>query len=134
MKLKEPKKYLLIEDNQGTIEMLQNVLSEFKNWNCVGVVNTAIMANTIVKNKHPDVIFIQIDSLFNNLEQVVSILRYNSEFDIKFIGISSSEDTAYELIKMNFYELLLTPIDRFEVKKILLKFERRRKYKVEIIR
>jgi two-component system LytT family response regulator len=131
MKLKELKKYLLIEDNQGTIEMLQNALSEFKNWNCVGVVNTVIMANKIVMNKHPDVIFIQIDSLFNNLEQVVSILRYNSELDVKFIGISSTEDPAYELIKMNFYELILTPINRIEVKKILLKFERIGKCKAE---
>ena len=47
MKLKATKKYLLIEEDQRTIKTLQNALSEFKNWNCIGVTYSLEMANSI---------------------------------------------------------------------------------------
>ncbi len=77
MKLKITKKYLLIEKDQSIIETLQSTLFEFENWNCVGVSNSLVIANNIVMKEQPDVIFIQTETLFNDLAQVVSNLRYN---------------------------------------------------------
>ncbi|HEY9169421.1 MAG TPA: hypothetical protein VIN72_08035 [Lutibacter sp.] len=124
MKLKATKKYLLIEEDQSTIKTLQNALFEFKNWNCIGVTNSLEMANSIVMKEYPDVIFIQVDNLFKDLEQVVSILRYNCKQEIKFVGISTVEEIAYELIRMNFNNLLISPLKRIEIKKLMLRFER----------
>lgn len=127
------KKYLILEKDEVTISKIQETFLEFEDWECIGITHSFGIAQQLTTNKGPDIILMELDSLFEDNLAVIAALEYYCESVIKFIGISSSESIAYELIKWGFYDLLLRPVERIEVKKTMLRFDKRYNNKTYII-
>lgn len=117
--------YLIIESNKGTISIVDSVMSDYSSIDCFGTVdNYEIALDTILQNK-PDLIFFNIDNVLENVEEFVSDIYKYSEHQPYIIAISSSKAKAYDAIKFNFSDFILTPASKLDVRKSILKFKKK---------
>ncbi|WP_170106614.1 LytR/AlgR family response regulator transcription factor [Christiangramia gaetbulicola] len=82
-------------------------------------------ANSILK-LNPDITFIDLDMTLKDkscFEFVKEFLFYKETLP-KFIGISRGTDLAYLCLKNNFYDYILYPLNEFELRKSVMRFEK----------
>lgn len=113
--------YLIIDDNQHTIANIKNVLNDFIEFNCIGISSNYNDAMNIILKETPDLVFFNIENVFeNSFEFVQELLAFNNGFPV-LIAISTSKEMAYEAIKHGFFDFLLQPINELEIRKSILK-------------
>ncbi len=122
--------YLIIEKESKYIHNLQNVLKNYHNFNCVGISNQYNQSLDIILKDVPNLIFFNIDNTFENpyslLNELNSIFSENLPV---FVAISSSKDKAYEIIKNGFFDFLLSPLSDLEIRRTILKFQKKNPFK-----
>ena len=101
-------------------------MEDYHEFNCVGVSNEYNHALNMILKETPNLIFIDIDSTFEKPFEFVNELNslFSDYFPV-FIAISSSKDKAYEVIKNGFFDFILNPISELEIRKTILKFQKR---------
>lgn len=117
--------YFIIEKELSSIKCIQNVFEDFQEFNCVGISDQYDSSMNCILKETPSLVFINIDSAIENSFQFVNDLNLYSEDCLAFIAISSSKDKAYDVIKNGFYDFLLNPLTDLEIRKTILKFQKK---------
>ncbi len=124
--------YFIIERESNTIHNIQNVLGDYHNFNCVGVSNQYNESLGIILKVVPSLIFINIDNTFENpYSFILEINQLFNEDLPEFIAISSSKEKAYDVIKNGFFDFLINPLTEIEVRKTILKFQKKNPFKAK---
>lgn len=107
-------------------EHLQKLLLDFQNFTCLGLTSQRHDAlNNILENK-PSIVFLDIDKksgIKNPFNFVHELHQFLEELPA-FVAVSSSKTSAYDVLKNNFQDYLLKPIDLYELRKCIMKYEK----------
>tara|TARA_R110001583_G_C5608433_1_gene405110 strand:- start:190 stop:1011 length:822 start_codon:yes stop_codon:yes gene_type:complete len=119
------KSYLIIDNNLNSIANIKKVLEDYIDFNCIGVSDNYNNAMNIILKEAPDLVFFNIDNVFEKtFEFVQELLLFNNDFPA-IIAISTSKEMAYEVIKNDFFDFLLKPLSELEIRKSILKVLKR---------
>lgn len=119
-------KYLIIEKDKNIIKNINEVLKDFNEFNYIGATNDDDSSMNIILKDSPDLIFINLDGIIDNPFNFIKELNQFKEIIPEFIGISSSKENAYKAIKSNFFDFYLTPVKELEVRKSVLRFQKKK--------
>ncbi|MCK5677011.1 MAG: hypothetical protein KAH72_00855 [Flavobacteriaceae bacterium] len=119
-------KYLIIEKDKNIIKNINEVLKDFNEFNYIGATNNDESSMNIILKDSPDLIFINLDGIIEDPFYFIKELNQFKEIIPEFIGISSSKENAYKAIKSNFFDFYLTPIKELEVRKSVLRFQKKK--------
>ncbi len=118
--------YLIIEKESKSVRHIQNTLENYNDFNCIGISNQYNQSLEIILKAVPNLIFFNIDNTFENPYSFVNELNTLFSEDLPvFIAILSSKDKVYEVIKNGFFDFLLNPSTEVEIRKAILKFQKK---------
>ena len=117
--------YFIIENEANSINCIKNVLNDYQEYNCIGISNSYNNAMNILLKETPNLVFLNIDTAFENPFQFVQELNQYSDTSPVFIAISSSKEKAYDVIKNGFSDFLLNPLNELEIRKSILNFQKK---------
>lgn len=118
--------YLIIDKESDSIQAIKNVLEDYQEFNCLGISNQYDHALSIILKETPNLVFFNIDNTFEKPYEFVNELNTLFSDDLPvFIAVSSSKNKAYEVIKNGFFDFLLNPLTDLEIRKTILKFQKK---------
>lgn len=116
--------YLIIDNEGDSIKIIEEIINDFHDFYCLGVTNDRDESMNIILKESPDIVFINIDNSFENPFQFISELYQYAESIPKFVAISKTKDKAYNAIKNNFFDYLLTPLKEVDLRIAIKKFQK----------
>ena len=116
--------YLIIDNEGDSIKIIKEILNDFHDFYCIGATNDRDDSMNIILKESPDIVFINIDNSFENPFQFISELYQYAESIPKFVAISKTKDKAYNAIKNNFFDYLLTPLKEVDLRIAIKKFQK----------
>ncbi len=119
--------YLIIENDNSTINTIKGVLKDFLDFNCVGVTHDYDSSMSIILKRTPDLVFFNIDNIINNPFQFINEVNQFQDTTLEFIAVSSSIEKAYNAMKNGFSDSLIKPLTELEIRKSILKFQKKTK-------
>jgi DNA-binding LytR/AlgR family response regulator len=111
----------IIDNNSKSIQSIKNVLKDYPELHCIGTSAKVVTATTIILKETPNVVFINIDSVFEKPFEFIQELNLLNNNTPLFIAISSSKENSYNVIKNGFFDMLLNPLSEIEIRKTFLK-------------
>lgn len=122
--------YLIVEDNDNEVQEILRQFEAFPEYFCVGVAKNKEEAVNKILDLNPKIILLEIApknkksnlslSVITELHQYTSVLPF-------FIALTTSPKLAYDAIKAGVSDYLLKPLNPYELRKALLKFEKTNK-------
>lgn len=114
------KNYYIIEKSSVAVESIKNVFNKASGFNYIGNSSSYKEAmNSVLKNM-PQLVFLNLDdSLENPLNFINELQRYSNESPLT-IALSATKELAYEVIKLNFLDYLITPLTELDLRKSML--------------
>lgn len=119
-------RFSIVGCGKRTVKELQVITGLFQKFSCVSVSNDFDDSLDYLLRKNPSLVFIDLDregKLKNPFCFVNELHNYLEELPV-FVGMSRSKTLAYEAIKHNFFDLLLTPVSEFEMRKCLMRYQK----------
>ena len=118
--------YSIVGCDKSTYNDLQLIIRLFPEFNCV---STSIGFDESLDNllkKTPSMVFIDLSKTGGLKDPFcfVNELHHYLEELPTFIGIAKSKSMAYNAIKNNFFDFLLTPLSEFEIRKCLMRYQK----------
>lgn len=116
----------LVIDNNGVLnKKIVKITSDFSTFNSLGYVTNYDDAMNIILKSKPDIVFFNLDNVFENNFLFVQELYSYLDIVPDFVAVSKTKDFAYDSIKNNFIDYLINPISELELRKLLLKFKKK---------
>jgi len=120
-------RYVIVDSQLDDINDLQHLLSEYTNYVCVGVARNKNEAINIILDQLPHLVFFDTElvdgivkkSSFCIIPEVYQLLHSLP----KFVAMSTSILHSYEAIKNGVFDYILKPLNYYDLKKALLRFE-----------
>jgi len=112
---------LIVDDENGARRLLKKLLEETMLFNEIRTAQSVFSAREVLADFEPDMIFLDIRMPGKDGFEVVRDLSFNKEKP-GIVFVTAHEEYAIEAIKNNAFDYLLKPVDRFELKKCILKF------------
>lgn len=105
------------------------VLKNFEGFHCVSVCREKSEALESILKDCPSLVFIDLDRMSRVEEPFGLVLELHQYLEVlpTFIAISSSKRFAYEVLKNGFLDYLLKPFSDLDLRKSLLKFQKKKK-------
>ena len=102
------------------------MLEDYHEFNCIGVSGEYDHALNFILKETPNLVFFDLDNTFEKPFELINELNllFSDYFPV-FIAISSSKEKAYEAIKNGFFDFILNPLSELEIRKSILKFQKR---------
>ncbi|HEY9168486.1 MAG TPA: LytTR family DNA-binding domain-containing protein [Lutibacter sp.] len=118
--------YFIINKEPNSIQCIKNVLKDYHELNCIGVSDEYDHALNFILKETPNLVFFDLDNTFEKPFELINELNllFSDYFPV-FIAISSSKEKAYEAIKNGFFDFILNPLSELEIRKSILKFQKR---------
>ncbi len=114
-------KTLIVDDETSARDILENLLSDYPEFQIVGKEEDVDSAVKAILKHHPDIIFLDIEMpVKNGFELIREIRNYSLLPTIVFI--TAYNDYAIQAIKLAAFDYILKPIDPDELKQCLYKF------------
>lgn len=121
-------KYLIIDSQLEDVTLLQQQIKKYQDYVCVGVARSKGEAINLIIDHLPQLVFFSVDlgldnckessfSIIHELHQYVNVLP-------TFIAMSDSTEYSYQSIKNGVFDYLLKPLDYFDLKKMLMRYEK----------
>jgi len=115
--------YFVIGSDPKCIEKITHVMEDFPMQKYIGSSsNYEDVMNVVLKEK-PTLIFFDIDNFKKNSFDFVNELNQYIKKTPHFIAISATKDRAYEAMKLDFIDYLLSPLSELDIRKAILKFQ-----------
>lgn len=122
-------KYIIIDSQIEDTVALQEQLKKYPQYLCVGIAKNKLEAINLILDQLPDLVFLEVElntgitkitsfSILHELLQFINILP-------TVVAMSHSTEYSYQAIKTGVFDYLLKPVDYFELKKCLLRFEKK---------
>lgn len=120
-------KYVIIASQLNDVNDLQQLLGKYTNYMCVGVARNMEDAINLILDQLPHLVFFDtelVDGItkkptFCIIPEVYQLLHSLP----KFIAMSSSTLHSYKAIKSGVFDYILKPLNYYDLKKALLRFE-----------
>lgn len=122
-----PKKFYIIDNEADTISRIRILLKDFPEYSFIGASDVYEESMNAILKHSPRIVFANIDfsmpetSIFNFANE---LYQYKNTIPT-FVAISSFKDKAYSVLKSSFFDLLLKPLSEFELRKTILKFNKK---------
>ena len=117
--------YSIIDSDAISNLQLSAFLDEYEDFNCLGINKSPMDGLNNILKFSPDLVFVHLNENTTSLFQmVVELHQYVSTIPL-FIGIAKTKEHAYDAIKNNFFDYWLQPYNEFEIRKSLLKLQKR---------
>lgn len=118
--------YTIISDDSDLIGMLLELPRQFDDFVCIGYTGNEERAYEYILNLQPQIVFLDLDNknltdpfaFVNQLFQYLDVLP-------RIVAISESKENAYKAIKNNFFDYLLKPSLKLELRKCLMSFKKK---------
>lgn len=118
--------YIIIEKDEQVIEQIQQVFDEPNFYNCIGSAGQYDDAMNIVLKESPEIIFINMDiPSINPIKFSQELSQFKEEIPT-IIALTSKKEKAYDVLKNNFYDLILFPLRELEIRKTMNKFKKKK--------
>ncbi|WP_338731548.1 LytR/AlgR family response regulator transcription factor [Mangrovimonas cancribranchiae] len=117
--------YFIIDNNDEITNTIKKVFADYSMFNSIGFSSSYEEAMNTILKKRPDLVFFNLDDVFNNSFEFISELNTCTDTQTNIIGISRDKNTAYFAIKHNFVDFLLNPLTELEIRKSILKFKKK---------
>lgn len=122
--------YLIVENNDSEIKETLRQLEAFPEYFCVGIAKNKEEAVNKILELSPKIVFLEIapkDKKNNlSLSVIAELYQYASVLPF-FVALTGSTKLAYDAIKAGVSDYLLKPLNHYELRKSLLKFEKTNK-------
>ncbi|WP_457611249.1 LytR/AlgR family response regulator transcription factor [Lutibacter sp.] len=120
-------KYVIVDSQMDTIDELQQLLGKYTNYSCVGIARNREDAINLIIDQLPYLVFFDTEltvgitkqSSFSIIPEVYQFLKWLPQF----IAMNTSTAQSYEAIKNGVFDYILKPLNYFDLKKSLLRFE-----------
>ena len=119
-------RFSIVGCDKETVRELQFITGLFREFSCVSVSNEFDESLDSLLKKNPSLVFLDLGQkggLKDPFSFVNELHHYLEELPV-FIGIAKSKRLAYDAIKNNFFDLLLTPLSEFEMRKSLMRYQK----------
>jgi DNA-binding LytR/AlgR family response regulator len=123
--------YIIIDDNQESIQETKGMASRFPSLQFMGFANNYDDGLNLILEYSPKIVFLEIDpeepesnlslKLINELYRYLKVLP-------KFVVTTKGKDLAFEAIKYEVFDYLTKPLELNEFRKAILKFEKTTPY------
>jgi DNA-binding LytR/AlgR family response regulator len=122
-------KYVIIDSKLDDSKELQLLLSKYNNFHCVGIAKSKEDGLNLILDQLPHLVFFDTE-LDDGVTKVSSFGMINELYPYlnslpDFIAMNASTAHSYEAIKNGVFDYLLKPFNYFELKKALMKFEKK---------
>ncbi len=119
--------YIIVDSNEESINQLQRLLENYPHYTCCGIARSTEEAINLIIDQIPHVVFFDPvlelngikESSFNMIPEVYQLLKRLPHF----IAMSSSNEYAYKAINSGVLAYILKPINHYEFKKAIIRFE-----------
>lgn len=108
--------YAIIEKEVSAINSLKKFFEGSLDYRCVGISSGYDESMDIVLKEHPDLIFINLDGVYNGFDFVNDLYKYVKDLP-QVVGLSAGTEYAYLSIKNNFFDYLLKPLNQYDLRK-----------------
>ena len=116
-------KYFIIATDAESINKIKSVVSEYPALEFIGSsLDYEGIMNTLLKEK-PSLLYIDIDNYTNKPFEFINQLGKYMQCIPQLIAMSKNKDQAFDAIKANFADYLLTPLSELEIRKSIIKFQ-----------
>ncbi|MBN4083019.1 response regulator transcription factor [bacterium AH-315-A23] len=120
-------KYVIVDSHLNDVYDLQRLISKYTNYTCVGVARNREDAINLIIDQLPHLVFFEpkivgngaIKSSFSIIPEVYQYLNSLPQF----IAMNASTSYSYEAIKNGVFDYILKPLNYFDLKKVLIRFE-----------
>lgn len=121
-------KYVIVDPQIDDVNELRHQFDNYPSYNCVGVARNEAEAINLIVDQNPHLVFLNTElgdgvikscsfSIIQELRQFINLLP-------QFIALSASTDYSYQAIKNGVFDYILKPLNYFDLKKSLLRFEK----------
>lgn len=121
-------RYIIVDSQIEDVKELRLQFENYPSYNCVGIARNTEEAINLIIDQNPHLVFLNTElgdgirtscsfSIIHELRQFVDTLP-------EFIALSTSKDHSYQAIKNGVFDYILKPLNYFDLKKTLLKFEK----------
>lgn len=119
--------YLIVDDSKDNIQETLRKFEAFPEYYCAGVAQNKEDAINKILELQPQLVFLEIApknkksnlslSIITELYRFIDVIPY-------FIALTASPKYAFEAIQAGVFDYLLTPLNQFDLRKSLLKFQK----------
>ncbi|PKQ44223.1 LytR/AlgR family response regulator transcription factor [Confluentibacter flavum] len=119
------KNYLIIDSDEESIRLIEHELQKTGRFELLGNTVCLNKALDLIITHQPDLVFINVDGVF------ADAFRFTLELHLykiplpAFIALSTNTELAYQSIKHEFYDYLITPLASCEINKSIARFQKK---------
>lgn len=117
--------YTIINSDSAFSHNLRTQLVNYKDFDCAGVAENCSDGLNIILKELPEVVFINLNKNAETCFMMVMELHQYLKYIPVFIGISTHKEYAYDAIKNGFFDYWLQPLNEFEIRKSVLKLQKK---------
>ncbi|NAS29683.1 response regulator [Flavobacteriaceae bacterium R38] len=129
--------YVIIDNDEKAVDDLRGILKHFPGYYCRGIASDEASAIDLILEQTPKVVFLEVEvkGLHNNISGfslLNELKHYLNELPDVFV-ITRSGDFAIQAIKNDVVDYILKPTNRGEIRKALLRYEKKQATATETI-
>ncbi len=129
-------KYIIVDSDEESIKQLQRQLENYPHYTCCGIARSTEEAIYLIMDQIPHVVFfdpvLEVNGIkefsFNMIPEVYQLLKILPHF----IAMNKSNEYAYKAINSGVFAYILKPINHYELKKAIIRFENAQPHSVSI--
>jgi len=117
--------YTIIDSDAVSNLQLHAFLDEYGDFECINTTNTPSDGLNDILKYSPDIVFINLNNDYASVFLMITeIHQYMNQLPI-LIGIAATKNYAYDAIKNGFFDYWLQPFNEFDIRKSLMKLQKR---------
>ena len=119
--------YLIVDDDKNNIQETLSKFEAFPEYYCVGTTDNREDAINKILELQPQIVFLEITPKNKKSNLSLAIISELYRFIDRipyFIALTASPKFAFEAIQAGVFDYLLTPLNQFDLRKSLLKFQK----------
>jgi DNA-binding LytR/AlgR family response regulator len=119
--------YIIVDSQSDAIDDLLKNLETYEHYKCIGIAKTSEDAINLILDQLPSLVFFDPELMVQGIKEC-SFSIISETFQLlkrlpHFIAISNSTDFSYKAIKKGVFDYLLKPINYYDLKRALIRFE-----------
>lgn len=118
-------KYIIIENDIDVEASIRAIADSFDDMQYSGTAKNQDEALQLIFKDAPDIIFLGIDNVIDDLPDFILDVNRHSLKDPAFIATSSFKKNAYKAYKYDFFDYLLKPITELNLRRSILKYKKK---------
>ena len=117
--------YTIIDSDAVSNLQLHAFLDEYGDFECINTTNNPSDGLNDILKYSPDIVFINLNNDYASVFLMITeIHQYMNQLPI-LIGIATTKNYAYDAIKNGFFDYLLQALNEFDIRKSLMKLQKR---------